>query len=183
MKKIFVPHDVAVKLRGLGFNEPCLLIYEHGAEYQGDEKYSYDVDLRYLDVQAGKHLVPCDFEDCTNDTVNEVYEQYDDDEYESAGNEYPNVISCTAPTFDQTFQWLLDEFNIFGEIRMLESSSINGNRKLGFDKLFKYEIIDLNTDRPFYGLTDNIKPYYTDITECKSDCLRTILNQLILNSI
>lgn len=176
--RLFIPYDVAVNLRSLGFNGPCLMIYEHGAHYQGDDTYSFSVDLDYLTIQAGKHSVPADFDETTNGQVNEAYEQYDDDEYEAEPNEYPNVVSCTAPTFDQTFQWLLDTFNIFGEIRILESSSIKGNKKSGFEKMFKYEIIDLNNPSPFSGITTNIKPYYTDLYECKSDCLRTILKHL-----
>lgn len=184
-KDFFVPYSIAVAMRGLGFNEPCLMIYEDGANYVGEGKYDRSQRLNYFNLQVGKHLEPADFHQTTNEMVNEHYEQFDDEEEdvdEVSLNHYPHVVSCTAPTYEQTFNWIEKNYNIFASIRLLESSSLNGNKQKGMEIMFRYDIVNLNDKNPFSGITPNKKEFYTDKLDCKNDCLSDMLEYVMKKS-
>ena len=120
MKEQFVTYEIALKLKELGFDEPCL------AFYQGSK------DL----VQKKPFLK----------NSKQIY--YGQDNIGVKESPSMNVNNCTAPLWQQAFIWLLKklDFNypylhleIFldgsGEWKAIEDESGMGGMSIGFDNL------------------------------------------------
>lgn len=76
MEKMFIPYDLALKLKENGFNEECLGVFEK-------------------ETNQFKLHVPIKNEQCGG---------------------WHSVNQCTAPTYDQTFDWFLDKYALFGTV-------------------------------------------------------------------
>ncbi len=89
MKKEFVPYELAVKLKSLGFNKPCFAKYTIIPE---DE-----IDWFMIPEQG-----------ITNKTSFGSSKNYNSKSFEEEG-------TISAPTFSQAFRWFREKYHIHGE--------------------------------------------------------------------
>jgi hypothetical protein len=82
MKKEFVPYELAVKLKELGFDEPCLACY---------------ID------EEDKDILSFSFDS------NDCYQEIEDNELKR-NTQFKNSI--TAPTFSQAFKWFREKYDL-----------------------------------------------------------------------
>ena len=82
MKKEFVPYELALKLKELGFDEPCLACY---------------ID------EEDKDILSFSFDS------NDCYQEIEDNELKR-NTQFKNSI--TAPTFSQAFKWFREKYDL-----------------------------------------------------------------------
>lgn len=84
MKELFVSHEIALKLKELGFDEPCITFYPKEGKIGFDGKY---------------HSIR---EGYKNSTVNAIWIK-----------KYQTNFECvTAPLYQQAFRWFRDKYNL-----------------------------------------------------------------------
>jgi len=87
MEKEFVPYELALRLKALGFDEPCFATYRKGAI--GSQKpFEYDLDY-HTKVQMSSNIIP----------INSEY------------TEESKWIS--APTWQSAFNWFLEKHSLY----------------------------------------------------------------------
>lgn len=98
MKKQFTTYEIALKLKKLGFNEPCF-------------KYFYDGEICNLYKIKSQGCEIVDFEETTNSEIDLEYEDcsFPEDDAE-LGIKYSEP--CAAPLWGQAIDWLEDEYLI-----------------------------------------------------------------------
>ena len=90
MKKEFIPYDLALELKELGFDEPCFgwfrstLIPSNFTEY-------------FLETEFGMNESPSDW-------VNSNFLDK----------------ACSAPLYQQAFRWFREKYDLFGQITVAE---------------------------------------------------------------
>ena len=92
MKKEFVPYGLAVKLKDLGFDEPC---------------FGYYVDGELRGINLGIEELG---------GIEPYYQRFGFHTLNNHDIDNPNKIVVTAPTFSQAFRWLLNRHNLYGII-------------------------------------------------------------------
>ena len=92
MKKEFVPYELAVKLKDLGFDEPC---------------FGYYVDGELRGINLGIEELG---------GIEPYYQRFGFHTLNNHDIDNPNKIVVTAPTFSQVFRWLLNRHNLYGII-------------------------------------------------------------------
>ena len=92
MKKEFVPYELAVKLKDLGFDEPC---------------FGYYVDGELRGINLGIEELG---------GIEPYYQRFGFHTLNNHDIDNPNKIVVTAPTFSQAFRWLLNRHNLYGII-------------------------------------------------------------------
>jgi hypothetical protein len=94
MDREFIPYDIALELKELGFDEPCMYAWcitpEHRVEYDG--KISLKTD------------------------GNPFGQFYKGKSFNGNYNPNKNRIQCSAPLYQQAFRWLYQKNNIKGSI-------------------------------------------------------------------
>jgi len=83
MEKEFVPYDLALRMKALGFDEPCFGLYENGK-------------IGYSWATSQCTVTPIVYR--TNSNFVENILSKDD---------------CTAPTFSQAFSWFREKYDLF----------------------------------------------------------------------
>ena len=91
MKKQFCNYDISLKLKNLGFDEPCFKIYK-------DEDYLEDFYI----LDHRNRPVYSSFEATTNTAIDEEFITW------SVPEEYDSVW-CAAPLFQQVIDWLFSK--------------------------------------------------------------------------
>lgn len=92
MKKQFTTYEIALKLKALGFNEPCF-------------KYFSDEEIRNFYKILPHGVESVDFDETTNSEIDLEYKDYsipEDDE--ELGIKY--FEPCAAPLWQQVVDWL-----------------------------------------------------------------------------
>jgi hypothetical protein len=92
MKKEFVPYELAVKLKDLGFDEPC---------------FGYYVDGELRGINLGIEELG---------GIEPYYQRFGFHTLNNHDIDNPNKIVVTTPTFSQAFRWLLNRHNLYGII-------------------------------------------------------------------
>ena len=92
MNKEFVPYELAVKLKDLGFDEPC---------------FGYYVDGELRGINLGIEELG---------GIEPYYQRFGFHTLNNHDIDNPNKIVVTAPTFSQAFRWLLNRHNLYGII-------------------------------------------------------------------
>jgi hypothetical protein len=90
MVEEFVPYELALRMKQLGFDEPCFSYYELDGRLSDTPKES-GYDIKYQG-------------DCKFDNHQNTY--LDEDE------------SCSAPLYQQAFRWFRDEHGMSGSIQI-----------------------------------------------------------------
>ena len=90
MKKEFVPFELAVKLKELGFDEPC---------------FGYYVDGELRGINLGIEQLG---------GIEPYYQRFGFHTLSNHNIDNPNKIVVTAPTFSQAFRWFREKHNIDG---------------------------------------------------------------------
>ena len=90
MKELFVPFDIALRAKELGFNEPCFTYYCTDGYFSETPKNSGD-DIKYPGDSK--------FDEHTNDLLNEDYEEIDDE-----SEDIREV--CSETLYQQLIDWL-----------------------------------------------------------------------------
>jgi hypothetical protein len=92
MKKEFVPYELAVKLKSLGYDGPC---------------FGYYVDGELRGVNLGIEELG---------GVEPYYQRFGFHTLSNHDIDNPNKIVVTAPTFSQAFRWFRENHNLRGFI-------------------------------------------------------------------
>lgn len=128
MNKLFVSYKVAIMLFEKGFNENCLACYMYGEEL----KFSY---LIYHDVKFHDKVV--------NNRVGYI------------NKENINESFVTAPLYQQVFDWLEENHNIFISFKVNKDKLFNFN--------FNTEVF--NNNRIIYPYSSKYDAYNKAIEE------------------
>ena len=98
MEKEFVPYELALRLKALGFDEPCLLHVNHYGEMKETHSSLW---------MLNGYLAECN--DDEKITIN-----YEFPNYPSNKEEYWQEINI--PTFSQAFRWFREKYDYIGFI-------------------------------------------------------------------
>ena len=90
MEKEFVPYELAVKLKALGFDEPC---------------FGYYVDGELRGVNLGIEELG---------GIEPYYQRFGFHTLNNHDIDNPNKIVVTAPTFSQAFRWFREKYGLHG---------------------------------------------------------------------
>ena len=92
MEKEFVPIDLSLKLKELGFDEPC---------------FGYYVDGELRGINLGVEELG---------GIEPYYQRFGFHTLSNHNIDNPNKIVVTAPTFSQSFKWFREKYQIFPEV-------------------------------------------------------------------
>ena len=92
MEKEFVPCELAVKLKALGFDEPC---------------FGYYVDGELRGINLGIEELG---------GIEPYYQRFGFHTLNNHDIDNPNKIVVTAPTFSQAFRWFTEEHDLYYSI-------------------------------------------------------------------
>ena len=130
MEKEFVPYELAVKLKKLGFDEPCLLHVTHYGEMK---------ETRSSLWMLNGYLAECnDDEKITID--------YEFPNHPSNKEEYWQEINI--PTFSQAFRWFREKYHLEGEISKRYRWSVNAPNP--DETFYQWGIFDFTIGRKNY---------------------------------
>lgn len=85
MRELFIPHEYAVILKELGFNEPCLADWTN-RNGKSSSYYLYFGGIEYIE----------------------------DGWYTNSMNVNPSSTSVTAPLYSQVFKWFRKNYHLYG---------------------------------------------------------------------
>jgi hypothetical protein len=88
MEKEFVPYEIALELKQLGFDEPC---------------FGYYVDGELRGINLGMEELG---------GVEPYYQRFGFHTLSNHDIDNPNKIVVTAPTYSQAFRWFRDVYNL-----------------------------------------------------------------------
>lgn len=147
IKNLFVPLEMAKSLEELGFKEPCLAFYA---------KYPIDNDIK-----EGQLVF-----------VNQGSSYYGTDSYlETVNTTSKNsAYQIFAPTYQQAFKWLRDEYNIDAWVQPFMDVNRNGVEYLP-DESYSYYIF-----RDGSLSEDGID--YLNFESAQTECLYKAINLL-----
>ena len=94
MEKEFVPYEIALELKQLGFNEPC---------------FGYYVDGELRGINLGMEELG---------GVEPYYQRFGFHTLSNHDIDNPNKIVVTAPTYSQAFRWFREKYNLFGQVNI-----------------------------------------------------------------
>lgn len=151
MREIFVPKDIAQKLKEKGFDEDCLAVY-YGRYQKGE--------LSVIHQHGGSSVTGESNSDHKGITEFEI---------------------CTAPTFEQVQNWFREKHNLhfyivpYGDMRTWSISGLEGWEFPNVARIDKKE----RDDRLFYNVRQkymNVKfnTYYEALTEAINEGLKLI---------
>jgi hypothetical protein len=89
MDKDFLPYDIALELKQLGFNEPC---------------FGYYVDGELRGINLGMEELG---------GVEPYYQRFGFHTLSNHDIDNPNKIVVTVPTFSQAFRWFREKYGLF----------------------------------------------------------------------
>jgi hypothetical protein len=103
MEKEFVPYELALKMKQLGFDEPCITFYPVNLTQPLIGDYAtLGLNGKYSSIKDGyRNSV------CLNQLWKKRYKQ-----------DYANVA---APTYSQTFRWFREKYGLYSVIDGLEN--------------------------------------------------------------
>jgi hypothetical protein len=144
MEKEFIPMDLALRLKALGFDEPCF---------------------------AGFNPTPFDYDDLENLIYPTIRLNFDGEDvvYNDFQTETPNIWTIDSdvilsPTFSQTFRFFREKYDLFTHIEkgenpknfypIIDNVSHKYNPKLWFDS---YEEAELECLKKLIEIVENIK--------------------------
>jgi hypothetical protein len=94
MKKEFVPYDLALELKQLGFDEPC---------------FGYYVDGELRGINLGMEELG---------GIEPYYKRFGFHTLSNHDIDNLNKIVVTAPTYSQAFRWFREKYNLFGQVNI-----------------------------------------------------------------
>jgi hypothetical protein len=95
MEKEFVPYDMALRLKNLGFDEPCLATYVK-SEFLGYPETTFCLSVKE-NIEAG---------------------------HTKNSNHFIALPDCaSAPTFSQAFRWFREKFGLLHELVSVQENS------------------------------------------------------------
>ena len=92
MEKEFVPYGLSLKMKELGFDEPC---------------FGYYVDGELRGINLGIEELG---------GIEPYYQRFGFHTLSNHNIDNPNKIVVTAPTFSQAFRWFREKYQIFPEV-------------------------------------------------------------------
>ena len=145
MEKEFLPYELAVKLKELGFEEPC---------------FGYYVDGELRGINLGIEELG---------GIEPYYQRFGFHTLSNHNIDNPNKIVVTAPTFSQTFRWIREKYNLHSYIS-LSISDEQDRSGLEYDE-YIYVIEGVNgLDYDNY----NESFFYKTHEEAELECLKKV---------
>jgi hypothetical protein len=96
MEKEFIPYELALELKELGFDEPCFMFYEQGTS----SKY---LQKGIVDDYWGDYSEPRDW----NSIPHKPYK--------------PFCQCISAPLYQQAFRWFREEYGLFSNLDVIDN--------------------------------------------------------------
>ena len=115
----FVNKEQAIKLKKLGFNEPCISVFRGGSPYFDKMICGYEMDIDYSDFSTNSGL--------NNFDVNKDGTHY----------------WVTRPTYEQVFEWFRNNFKLHKEI-FLKDRENELSWKFEISVLGKYNLLHIS---------------------------------------
>lgn len=81
-----------------------------------------------------------------------------------------------TPLYQQAFKWFRDVHNIHGEVKILGGSNIHGLRKKGYEKIYIWEIHNLNDKMWSEGLSVSKEYFFHE--EAQETCINEMIKLL-----
>lgn len=159
MKKLFTTYEIALKLKEIGFNEPCL-------------KYFKDGEIWNLYKIKSQGCESADFEETTNNEIDLEYEDYSfPEDGDELGVKY--LEPCSAPLWQQAIDFLETK----GYMVSAKRAILYDINKVEFIGYICW-IIDLKNKDPFGEL-----PCLNELIKIKYKTKNEALNIVILKAI
>ena len=114
MNKEFIPHQEALELKELGFDEPC---------------FGYYVDGELRGINLGMEELG---------GVEPYYQRFGFHTLSNHDIDNPNKIVVTAPTYSQAFRWFREKYNLFGQVN-IHTYFIYDISNDGFEMIKQYD--------------------------------------------
>lgn len=156
MKELFVPYNLAFKLKEIGFDEPCLASY-------------------YTDVSENNINAPGGKRDYRKKFNGLEYHPLDSDGVEWEPNFIRNTDKTyyiSAPTFDQIFKWFRKKYNLISTIAIHTTST---NKKFYYFEIYSQDIvinITLDNDSSSYFYPGS---RYNSFEKAQLKCLEKLI--------
>jgi hypothetical protein len=127
MNREFVPYELALALKGLGFDEPCLGYYTTGNDVTLD-KDGNKTNFVLLSAKLRGELVGHGY------VRNSLFKWLKEND-KTSGELYTLSNSVTAPLYQQAFRWFREKYDKYGVVNIDLSNNLE-------DKIFVYMIED-----------------------------------------
>ena len=101
MREEFIPYELAVKLKAIGFDEPCM--------------YAWCITPKHLGEREGDLFLRTD--------GNPFGDFFTGKNWNVSYNNNKNKIKCSAATFYQAFRWFREKYGISAYVSPLEDGS------------------------------------------------------------
>lgn len=136
MEELFIINRISLKLKKLGFNEPCFSYYEN-EEFSDTPR---EDDIKYQgDYKFDRHT-----------------------------NSYSSENECSAPTWEQGFNWFRKKYNLNGVIT--PDTFNDGLWEWKIDSIDKKIVLDPILQSNYWIRKGCFKTY----EEARQDCLETL---------
>lgn len=152
MEKEFIPYELAVDLKELGFDEPCLINYY---------------------IEKGEMYIEHTENGITNTKLDETTDELNEEQRENG--EFLFEYSYAAPTWHQAFKWIRDNFYlvciVFNDDGDIEHENLRYNWEI---RVVTRSFKDLKNQR-----NARLGEYtYRSYEEAELDCLKQMLKLL-----
>ena len=157
MKKEFVPYELAVRLKSLGFDEPCFAMWTQG---WNESEWSSSMLPRLFSTRFR-----------LNDTQR----------CESYSNNQDTAFGVAAPTFSQAFEWFGKNHKLFGELYYDSIGGfVNGIIPDDWEPSYRWEIkkpigITYSSNYTVTDDEDKLRRLVIKRDQARLDCLETLL--------
>ena len=128
MKNEFVPYDIALSMKGLGFNEPCI---------------AWWFKERLLMLGQYENTFPAEEIEVENNNIEIKRQDFDSDD------QFKDYLkSCSAPLYQQAFRWFREKHNLTTHIQW----NVGGIWDYTVEKSIPRGMLDMSPTRYMVGL-------------------------------
>ena len=122
VESLFVPYEIALALKELGFNEPCLLYIIYVQDEDAVTKIPYKPEI-YIDGYTPKFKYDYN-EECLMTELKDTLKY---------------KVTLKIPTFSQAFRWFREKYNLLSEIGLRDREDLS-TWKFEITIIGKYEM-------------------------------------------
>ena len=160
LEEKILPYDLSMRLKKLGYNEGCQLLYTTAHLHNGEDLGSDEE----FELRAEGH----------GDEIEYIPGGWIEEHYNRNDFDYLSEETCSAPLIHDVIDWFEENYNYV----------INPEPLLGFENIINYRkkhnfrgwhciVFDVDSGETFY--TDNFRP---NRYEAITDGVKEVLNQL-----
>lgn len=144
MKELFIDYPEAIELKAFGFIEHCIALYYFPLFYSVPA-------FLYVEDEPENNNIPLDLSE--SEAIND----------KALEEEYKN--SCSAPTYEQAFEWIYEKYGLFANIQI----------GYGFPIWFSYQIVNRDKIWDSSDFFEKHPSSWSTILEAKRECLKRLI--------